>query len=180
MPQKKNPDALELVRGKTGRVLGDLVRLHTIVKGLTTGYQKDMQEDKEAVFDAADTVVGSVAIMRGVVAGLTLDEAALRRAASHEELIAAGLAVAIAREGLPFRKAHGLVGNMVAEARRTRSSLREVAARVLAREVPSVATRLDVLFAPDEAVRAKAARGGTAPEAVRVSLDAALSRLKRE
>jgi len=180
MPQKKNPDALELVRGNTGRVLGDLVRLHTIVKGLTTGYQKDMQEDKEAVFDAADTVVGSVAIMRGVVAGLTLDEAALRRAASHEELIAAGLAVAIAREGLPFRKAHGLVGNMVAEARRTRSSLREVAARVLAREVPSVATRLDVLFAPDEAVRAKAARGGTAPEAVRVSLDAALSRLKRE
>jgi len=118
--------------------------------------------------------------MRGVVTGLTLDEAALRRAASHEEMIAAGLAVAIAHEGGSFRKAHGLVGSMVAEAQRTGSSLRAVAARVLASEVPSVAARLDVLFAPDEAVRAKAARGGTAPDAVRVSLDAALSRLRRE
>jgi len=179
MPQKKNPDALELVRGKSGRVSGDLVRLHTVVKGLATGYQKDLQEDKEAVFDAADTVIASVAIMRGVVSGLTLDEAALRRAASHEEMIAAGLAVAIAHEGVPFRKAHGLVGGMVAEAQLSGSSLRAVAARVLAKEVPSVANRLDLLFAPDEAVRAKAARGGTAPDAVRASLDAALGRLRR-
>jgi argininosuccinate lyase len=178
MPQKKNPDALELIRGKTGRVIGDLMRLHATVKGLASGYQKDLQEDKEAVFDAADTVVRSVAIMRGVVAGLVPDEAALRRAASHEEMIAAGLAVAIAHEGVPFREAHGLVGGMVAEAQGSGSTLRDVAARVLAGKVPKVAARLDALFAPDEAVRAKAARGGTAPDAVRASIDAALKRLQ--
>jgi argininosuccinate lyase len=180
MPQKKNPDALELIRGKTGRVVGDLVRLHTTIKGLPAGYQKDLQEDKEAVFDAADTVVRSVAIMCGVIGGLAPDEAVLRRAASHEEMIAAGLAVAIAHEGVSFREAHGLVGSMVAEAQRTNSTLRVVAARVLATKVPAVATRLDALFAPDEAVRAKAARGGTAPDAVRASIDAALLCLQSE
>jgi argininosuccinate lyase len=94
-------------------------------------------------------------------------------------MIAAGLAVAIAHEGVSFREAHGLVGSMVAEAQRTNSTLRVVAARVLATKVPAVAKRLDLLFAPDEAVRSKAARGGTAPDAVRVSLDAALGRLRR-
>jgi argininosuccinate lyase len=178
MPQKKNPDALELIRGKAGRVLGDLVRLHGVVKGLAAGYQKDLQEDKEAVFEAADTVAASLAIATGVVAGLVLDEAAMRRAASQEEMVAAGLAVALAREGLPFRRAHGLVGAMVAEAQAEGVTLREVAARVLPAHSPAVAARLSELFDPDQAVRAKRARGGTAPEAVLASLDAALARIE--
>jgi argininosuccinate lyase len=177
MPQKKNPDALELVRGKTARVDGDLLRLLILLKGLPAGYQKDLQEDKEAVFDAADATLGSVAVMAGVVAGLTLQPEVMRRAAAGEEMMAAGLAVALAREGMPFRKAHGVVGALVAEAQRSGQSLRQTAATGLKETSPAVAARLDALFDPLEAVRAKALPGGTAPDAVRASLDAALRAL---
>jgi argininosuccinate lyase len=177
MPQKKNPDALELVRGKAARVDGDLLRLLALMKGLPAGYQKDLQEDKEAVFDAADTAAASLAIMAGVVAGLGLDRDAMRRAATQEEMMAAGLAVALAREGMPFRKAHALVGSLVAEARAAGRSLRETAASGLPAHSPAVAARLEALFDPAEAVRAKAAPGGTSPAAVLDSLAAALARL---
>jgi argininosuccinate lyase len=178
MPQKKNPDALELVRGKAARVDADVLRLLALMKGLPAGYQKDLQEDKEAVFDAADTTAASLAVMSGVVAGLAFDRAAMRRAASREEMMAAGLAVALAREGMPFRKAHSLVGQMVADAARSGLTLREAAAHTLPAHSPAVAARLQDLFDPDQAVRAKAVRGGTAPDAVRASLDAALLRLR--
>jgi argininosuccinate lyase len=178
MPQKKNPDALELVRGKAGRVDGDLVRLLVLMKGLPVGYQKDMQEDKEAVFDAADTAAASVAIMTGVVMGLGQNREAMGRAASAQEMIAAGLAVALARDGMPFRAAHGLVGSLVAESQRSGESLSAVAARVLPSHAPAVAARVGLLFDPQEAVRAKAAPGGTAPEAVRAALAAAVARVE--
>jgi argininosuccinate lyase len=178
MPQKKNPDALELVRGKAARVDGDLVRLLALLKGLPAGYQKDLQEDKEAVFDAADAAMGSVAVMAGVIAGLTQRPGAMRAAAAGEEMMAAGLAVALAREGMPFRKAHGVVGSLVAEAQKNGRSLRETAAQGLKETSPAVASRLDQLFDPDEAVRAKSLPGGTAPDAVRASLAGALEALQ--
>jgi argininosuccinate lyase len=178
MPQKKNPDALELVRGKAARVDGDLLRLLMLMKGLPAGYQKDLQEDKEAVFDAADTVAASLAVMTGVVQGLVLDRRAMGRAAAREEMMAAGLAVALAREGLPFRKAHGLVGALVAQAQRESASLLAVAARELPAQSPTVAGRLQEIFDPAQAVAAKAARGGTAPEAVRRALAEAERRLQ--
>ncbi|MFN8093406.1 MAG: argininosuccinate lyase [Vicinamibacteria bacterium] len=177
MPQKKNPDALELVRGKAARVDGDLVRLLALLKGLPAGYQKDLQEDKEGVFDAADTVTGSVAILTGVVAGLVPQREAMRAAAAREEMIAANLAVALAREGLPFRKAHHLVGALVGEAQKGGRSLKAVAAERLATSAPAVAARLDAIFDPLEAVKTKSLAGGTAPDAVRASLDAALARV---
>jgi argininosuccinate lyase len=177
MPQKKNPDALELVRGKAARVQGALLRLLALLKGLPAGYQKDLQEDKEAVFEAADAAMGSVAVMAGVVQGLTLRPEAMRSAAAQEEMMAAGLAVALAREGMPFRKAHGIVGSLVAEAQKTGRSLRETASVELKSLSPGVAERLDTLFDPLEAVRAKSLPGGTAPDAVRASLDAALATL---
>jgi len=179
MPQKKNPDALELVRGKAARVDADVLRLLSLMKGLPAGYQKDLQEDKEAVFDAADTVAASLAVMAGVVGGLELRRDVMRLAAAREEMMAAGLAVALAREGMPFRKAHGLVGQIVAEATRSGATIGETAARLLPAHSPAVAARLTSLLDPDEAVRAKSARGGTAPEAVQASLDAALQRLGR-
>jgi argininosuccinate lyase len=179
MPQKKNPDALELVRGKAARVDGDVVRLLALMKGLPAGYQKDLQEDKEAVFDAADATAASVVVMTGVVAGLGLNRDVMRRAAGREEMMAAGLAVALAREGMPFRKAHGLVGSLVAEAQKTGLTLRDVAARVLPAHSPAVAARLDAVFDPDQAVRSRAAAGGTAPEAVRQSLAGAAERVRR-
>ncbi len=177
MPQKKNPDALELVRGKAARVDGALVRLLALLKGLPAGYQKDLQEDKEAVFDAADTALGSVAVMTGVVAGLSLRREAMRAAACVPEMIAANLAVALAREGLPFRKAHHLVGSLVAEAQKTGRSLKDVATERLPAVSPAVASRIDTLFDPLEAVKTKSLPGGTAPDAVRASLDAAVARV---
>jgi argininosuccinate lyase len=177
MPQKKNPDALELVRGKAARVSGDLLRLLSLMKGLPAGYQKDLQEDKEAVFDAADTALASVAVMTGVVAGLRLNRDAMRAGVS-QEMMAAALAVALAREGIPFRKAHSVVGAIVAEAQRDGISIQTAAARTLPAHSPAVAARLDVIFDPVQAIRAKAARGGTAPEAVRASLGAALARVR--
>jgi argininosuccinate lyase len=177
MPQKKNPDGLELIRGKAGRVDGDLVRLLVLMKGLAAGYQKDQQEDKEAVFDAVDTTLGSVAILTGVISGLVLHRDVMRKAGGREEMIAASLAVALARHGLPFRKAHEVVGSLVGEAQKTGASLRETAAKRLPVVSPEVAAQVDLIFDPDHAVKSKAARGGTAPDTVRASLKAALSRV---
>jgi len=179
MPQKKNPDALELVRGKAARVDAALLRLLILLKGLPAGYQKDLQEDKEAVFDAVDTATGSVAVMTGVVGGLTLERDVMRKAAGREEMMAAGLAVALAREGMPFRKAHGVVGSLVAQAQKSGRSLKAVAADELESQSPSVAARLDQLFDPLEAVKAKSLPGGAAPDAVRASLEAALAAISK-
>ncbi len=179
MPQKKNPDALELIRGKAARVDGDLLRLLALMKGLPTGYQKDLQEDKEAVFDALDTALASVTIATGVVAGLGLERGTMRAAAAFPEMFAAGLAVALAREGVPFRKAHSVVGALVAESQRSGDALPAVAARELASLSPPIASRLGEVFDPDAAVRSKAAFGGTAPDTVRASLTAARDRVTR-
>ena len=170
MPQKQNPDALELVRGKAARAQAGVIRLLALMKSLPAGYQKDLQEDKEAVFDVADTVAVSVRVMAGVVAGLDFDREAMRRAAGQDEMMAAGLAVALARDGLPFRKAHGVVAALVAEARRSGTSLREVARRALAKDHPRLAADADALFDPERVVRTRSLVGGTDPDAVRVSL----------
>ena len=177
MPQKQNPDALELVRGKAARAQAGVVRLLALMKSLPAGYQKDLQEDKEAVFDVADTVAVSVRVMGGVVAGLEFDRKAMRAAAGHEEMMAAGLAVALARDGLPFRKAHGVVAGLVAEARKTGASLRETARLKLAKDHPRLAADVDALFDPERAVRTRSLPGGTAPDAVRASLRQAVERV---
>jgi argininosuccinate lyase len=112
MPQKKNPDPMELVRGKTGRAIGHLVGLMTALKGLPTGYNKDLQEDKEAVFDAEDTLGGSLAVVRAVVSGLTLNRERVESAASGL-LLATDVADYLVGRGLAFRRAHEIVGALV-------------------------------------------------------------------
>jgi argininosuccinate lyase len=178
MPQKKNPDGLELIRGKAGRVDGDLMRLLVLMKGLAVGYQKDQQEDKEAVFDAADTAEGSVAIMTGIVSGLGLNREAMRKAGSREEMVAASLAVVLSRHGVPFRLSHELVGSLIAEAQKSGGTLRDAAEMRFASLPSEVASEAYRLFDPLEVVKSKAARGGTAPDAVRASLKAAVQRVK--
>jgi argininosuccinate lyase len=120
MPQKKNPDPLELVRGKTGRALGHLLALLTTMKGLPSGYNKDLQEDKEAIFDAEDTLAGCLAAARAVVGGLTLNRAQAAAAATGL-LLATDVADYLVRRGVPFRRAHevsgGLVRKLLAEGR---------------------------------------------------------------
>jgi argininosuccinate lyase len=178
MPQKKNPDALELVRGKAARVASDLTRLLALSKGLPSGYQKDLQEDKEAVFDAAETTGASLGIVAGIVKGLGIDRAAMARAGARPEMMAAGLAVALAREGVPFRSAHTIVGSIVSAAEKEGASIESVAARELAKVAPSLVPRLPGLLAAEESVASKKARGGTAPDAVRESLLAARARTR--
>jgi argininosuccinate lyase len=178
MPQKKNPDSMELVRGKAARTTGAVVRLLALTTGVPVSYQKDFQEDKEAVFDALDAVSPSISVTAGVVRGLTLNPAVMKKAASGEGMMAASLAVALAREGVPFRRAHGMVGSMVADAARAKIPLRDLARASLQARHPKIAARIGEFFDPAKAVAAKAARGGTAPAAVRVSLRAARARVR--
>jgi argininosuccinate lyase len=112
MPQKKNPDPLELVRGKTGRAVGHLMALLTVMKGLPSGYNKDLQEDKHAVFDAEDTLSGCLAVVSAVVAGLTLNRSRTEAAASGL-LLATDVADYLVARGVPFRRAHEIVGALV-------------------------------------------------------------------
>ena len=112
MPQKKNPDPLELVRGKTGRAIGNLMALLTTMKGLPSGYNKDLQEDKHAVFDAEDTLAGCTAVVKSVIDGLSLNRARARAAASGL-LLATDVADYLVGKGVPFRTAHEIVGALV-------------------------------------------------------------------
>jgi argininosuccinate lyase len=144
MPQKKNPDACELIRGKAGRVYGDLVALLTVLKALPLTYNKDLQEDKEPVFDATDTVRGSLAIMTGLIAGIEFDRDRMLAAASDPQMAATDLADRLVQEGVPFREAHTRIGAMV------RSDIES--AKKISASVPS----------PEEMVEARKHSGGTA------------------
>jgi argininosuccinate lyase len=170
MPQKQNPDSLELIRGKTARVNAAVARLLALTTGVPSSYQKDFQEDKEALFDAVDAVLPSISVMTGVVRGLEPRPEVMKKAASLEGMMAASLAVAIAREDAPFRQAHGLVGSLVARAAKERRSLKDIAAEALKARHPALARRIGDFFDPAKVVAAKVARGGTAPKAVAASL----------
>jgi argininosuccinate lyase len=178
MPQKKNPDALELVRGKAARVTSDVGRLLALSKGLPYGYQKDLQEDKEAVFDAADATAASLRVVAGVVRGTILDRETMARAGARPEMMAAGLAVALAREGVPFRRAHTLVGTWVMTAQKEGATIEGVVGRELGKVAPGLLPRISDLFDPARSVGSKKAPGGTAPESVRVALLAARARTR--
>jgi argininosuccinate lyase len=115
MPQKKNPDVAELVRGKTGRVYGDLIAILTIMKGLPMSYNRDMQEDKEALFDAIDTVKGSLAIIGGMIGNIRFDRQRMLDEASKGFSTATDLAEYLVKKGIPFRKAHEVVGRIVGD-----------------------------------------------------------------
>ncbi len=112
MPQKKNPDPLELVRGKTGRAIGDLMALMTTMKGIPSGYNKDLQEDKHVVFDAEDTLAGCTAVVKSVIDGLSLNRARAAAAASGL-LLATDVADYLVGKGVPFRTSHEIVGALV-------------------------------------------------------------------
>jgi argininosuccinate lyase len=169
MPQKKNPDPLELVRGKTGRTLGHLVALLTTIKGLPTGYNKDLQEDKEAVFGAEDTLAGCLAVVRSVVAGLTLNRERAANAASGL-LLATDVADYLVGRGVPFRRAHEIVGALV---RKLVAAERDFASLSLEEwRAASDVFEADVLtrVTPAVSVAAKRTPQSTAPDAVAARL----------
>ena len=118
MPQKKNPDAWELLRGKTGRITGALVGLLTTLKGLPSGYQRDLQEDKESLFAAHDQIAAMLAIATGALAATRFNEEKLKSAAANDALLATEAADYLVRKGVPFRQAHDIVGKLLREAER--------------------------------------------------------------
>jgi argininosuccinate lyase len=169
MPQKKNPDPLELVRGKSGRAIGHLIGLLTTIKGLPTGYNKDLQEDKEAVFGAEDTLGGCLAVVRSVVVGLTLNRERAASAASGL-LLATDVADYLVGKGVPFRRAHEIVGalvrKLVAEGRDFEALSLDEWRTASDRFEPDVVARIT----PGVSVAAKRTPQSTAPEAVRARL----------
>jgi argininosuccinate lyase len=126
MPQKKNPDVAELARGKTGRVVGNLVALLTLLKGLPMTYNRDLQEDKERLFDTADTVRATTRLMAAMLRNTKVNRAACERAASDPALLATDLADYLVRKGMPFRQAHHVVGAVVAVAEKTGKALNKL------------------------------------------------------
>lgn len=170
MPQKKNPDSMELVRGKAGRVFGDLTALLTTLKGLPLAYNKDMQEDKEAVFDAFDTTAGSLEVSTIVLQNLTLNRERMRAAASIGMLNATELADYLVRKGVPFREAHETVGKAVLKALEKDAELGELAfddLRGLSNEIENDVFECLTL---EQTLRTKAQVGGTAPDQVAKAL----------
>ncbi|PWT84115.1 MAG: argininosuccinate lyase [Blastocatellia bacterium] len=169
MPQKKNPDPLELVRGKTGRVLGHLVGLLTTLKGLPSGYNKDLQEDKEAIFDAENTLSGSLVVIRSVIDALSLNRQRAESAASGL-LLATDVADYLVGRGVPFRRAHEIVGalvrKLVAE-ERDFGSLTPVEWRAAS---DRFGTDIVSRVTPRASVAAKRTPQSTAPEAVGAAL----------
>jgi argininosuccinate lyase len=126
MPQKKNPDIAELARGKTGRVVGNLMALLTLLKGLPMTYNRDLQEDKERLFDTADTVRATTRLMAAMLRNTSVNRAACARAASDPALLATDLADYLVRQGRPFRQAHHAVGAVVALAEKTGKTLNQL------------------------------------------------------
>lgn len=178
MPQKKNPDSLELIRGKCGRVFGCYTSLFMTMKGLPLTYNRDMQEDKEPLFEAADQLAASLEMARAVVETARLKPEAARRAAAEGWLVATDLAEALARAGVPFHDAHQLVGRLVLESIRRGRQPEDWTGEELhafdARFSPEMAR----LLAPEEGLKTRAATGGAAPETVAAALEEARRRLE--
>ncbi len=180
MPQKKNPDVPELVRGKAGRVIGDLVALLTVVKGLPLTYNRDLQEDKEPLFDAAATLRDSLAVMAGAIATLAVRRDAMRAAAEDPMLLATDLAEALVRAGVPFREAHEVVGRIVAHCIASRLDMRTLTHEALRAFHPSFEAGASELLALDRALEERAMVGATARVRVAEALDEADRALEAE
>jgi argininosuccinate lyase len=168
MPQKKNPDAAELVRAKTGRINGSLVALLTIMKGLPLAYSKDMQEDKEQVFDAAENLELAIAAMTGMVADLTVNEAKMKQAAGSGYSTATDLADWLVRTvGLPFRDAHHVTGRVVALAESKGCDLADLSLAELQAIHPEITDAVYDVVTVEASVASRKSFGGTAPDEVR-------------
>ena len=180
MPQKKNPDVPELVRGKSGRVIGNLVALLTVMKGLPLTYNRDMQEDKEPIFDTARTLGDSLEVMAGALATLRVNVARMGEAANDPLLLATDLAEALVREGVPFREAHEAVGKIVAHCVSGPRDLRTLSKDELRSFHPSFSGEAAALLSVERALEGRSLVGGTARARVSEALDAAQARLAAE
>ena len=171
MPQKKNPDAAELLRAKIGRILGATVALFAVMKGLPLTYSKDMQEDKEQVFDAADTLMLSLAAMTGMVTDMTAQRESLRTAAASGFSTATDLADWLVRAlGLPFREAHHITGRLVALAEGKGCDLPDLTLAEMQSAHDGITQEVYSVLGVENSVRSRQSYGGTAPDQVRAQI----------
>ena len=171
MPQKRNPDAAELIRGKAGRVLGDFVSLAAVVKGLVLTYGSDLQEDKERVFDAADTLEISLAAMAGMIADLAVDKAKMRAAAEAGFPTATDLADWLVRVlKKPFREAHHIAGAIVKRAEEMNFALDKVPLAEMQKIEPGIGQEIFSVLTLEASVNSRMSLGGTAPARVKEQL----------
>jgi argininosuccinate lyase len=172
MPQKQNPDALELMRGKTGRMVGHLTALLAVLKGLPAAYNKDLQEDKEAVFDAVDTLSAELPVATGVIQTLSVDTRRMA-AALDDALLATDLADYLVRKGVPFRESHRLVAQAVRRAEALSVALKELSILEYQGIHSAFEEDLYQVFDAQRSVETHASEGGTAPRAVQVQIEQA-------
>ena len=173
MPQKKNPDFAELVRGKTGRAVGDLTALLVTLKGLPLAYNKDMQEDKEPAFDAIDTYAGSLRAMAGMLSTMRVNEERMRAGALGGFMAATDLADHLAARGVPFREAHEIVGRLVLACEREGRTLQDLTLDELSVASPVFGADAPAAVDIDAVVARRTTAGGTAPVRVAEQLEAA-------
>ena len=173
MPQKKNPDVPELVRGKTGRVYGNLVALLTVMKALPLAYNKDMQEDKEPLFDTVDTVKGSLRIFAEMIREMRLNSDRMRTAAAGGFSTATDVADYLVRKGMPFRDAHEVVGKAVRYCIESRKELQELTLSEWRGFSGSIEEDIMAAITLEASVNARSATGGTALERVREEIERA-------
>ena len=171
MPQKKNPDAWELIRGKSGRISSALVSLLMTMKGLPTSYQRDLQEDKEPLFDAHDEALGMVRVAAGALATTKFNETKLRAGAMNPALLATEAADYLVARGVPFREAHEIVGRVVREAERGSTSIIELPLDSLKKHSPAFGTDYFKEVTLDASLARKSVPGGTSVASVRSALD---------
>jgi len=173
MPQKKNPDMAELIRGKSGRVIGNLVGMLTVLKGLPLTYNKDMQEDKEGMFDTVHTMIGSLKIFTGMIKTMTVKNDEMEAAVNQDFSNATELADYLAAKGIPFREAHEIVGKLVLACINQNCYLLNLPLSQLQEACPKIEEDVFVILSPREAVKRRNSYGGTGFEQVKVQLDKA-------
>jgi len=176
MPQKRNADPMELVRGKTGRLIGNLTGFLSTLKGLPSGYNKDLQEDKEALFDAVETMRRLLPVVEATLRHLRINEEAME-AALTEDLPATDLAAYLVGRGMPFRQAHHVVGNVVRMAAERRETLSQLPLSALKDISQVFADDVAAVFSFEHSARQRNSLGGAAPEAVRAQIAEAKARL---
>lgn len=176
MPQKKNPDTLELARGKSARVVGHLMSLLMLLKGLPSAYDKDLQEDKEPVFDTFDTLSNVLPVITGTIRTLQINP---RRMAAQLEpgLLATDLADYLVRKGIPFREAHAIVGAVVRTAEEQNCAIDEVGLGALQEVSDAFEKDVFEVFDVERSLSSRSVTGGTSPEAVAAQLDMARARM---
>jgi argininosuccinate lyase len=180
MPQKKNPDAWELIRGKTGRITGALLGLLTTLKGLPTSYQRDLQEDKEVLFAAHDQVADMLAVAAGAVASTKFNAERFKAAASNPALLATEAADYLVHKGVPFRQAHDIVGKVLREAEKQNISWTALPLEALKKISPAFEADVASVLSVEAALASKKVPGGTAPEFVRNAIANLEERLNKK